>query len=400
MTDTFCVLPWIHLATHPIGVVTPCCISDMKDGASDSTKSNGERMFLGHDKLPDIANSDKFKSVRKDMMEGKEPHICRNCYFYEKNKVGSKRSVYNHQFRHLIEQCFPNTNSDGSLKKLDYRYIELRLGTVCNLKCVTCNSYSSSKWNEDTPAFYGTKFQSLYPNVGLGTPDMQWYRNESFYDELFNYCGNLEEIWINGGEPTLIKEHGYFLQKFIDNGTAENIRLHYSLNCTAFPKKFIDQWLQFKHVKIHLSVDDIGKRNSYIRYPSNWNLTLKNINLISEYKDNFELELLQTVSCLNIANVNEYKKFSVETGLRWVMNFVHYPDHLAVHHIPEELKSHIVNNLQGLTEEEETKIKVELLQDRNIESFDMFKQYINLLDRKRGVKIYDALPEWKNYFLI
>ena len=37
---SFCTLPWIHLATHPIGTVTPCCITDMKDGVSTAKRNN------------------------------------------------------------------------------------------------------------------------------------------------------------------------------------------------------------------------------------------------------------------------------------------------------------------------------------------------------------------------
>ena len=32
--STFCSLPWIHLATHPDGGTTLCCISDHRNGAS------------------------------------------------------------------------------------------------------------------------------------------------------------------------------------------------------------------------------------------------------------------------------------------------------------------------------------------------------------------------------
>ena len=39
---SFCVLPWIHLATHPIGTVTPCCITDMKDGVSTAAHEDND----------------------------------------------------------------------------------------------------------------------------------------------------------------------------------------------------------------------------------------------------------------------------------------------------------------------------------------------------------------------
>ena len=86
---------------------------------------------------------------------------------------------------------------------------------------------------------------------------VEWYRDTNFYDELYSKCNGLQEIWINGGEPTLIKEHGYFLEKFINDGTSKDIDLHYSLNCTQFPDYFIELWKNFRNIRIHLSIDDI-----------------------------------------------------------------------------------------------------------------------------------------------
>lgn len=391
----FCTLPWLHLATHPIGVVTPCCVSDMKNGASFSQSPEGKNYKLSKDPLPEIANSPRFNKVRKQMIQGIEPDVCKNCYFYERNKVGSKRYDANNQFADLIDECFKNTNPDGSLKELNYRYIELRLGNVCNLKCVTCNGFSSSKWNEDILAFKDTQFETIYPKIDK---TVEWYRDTNFYDELFRYCTDLREIWINGGEPTLIKEHGYFLQKFIDNRSCENIELHYSLNCTAFPDKFIEQWKQFKNVKIHLSIDDLQDRIHYVRFPSRWDVTYKNLEKILKYKDIFNIQILQTVSMLNIANMNNFKKFTNELGIEWLMNFVKYPDYLGVKNLPEDLKKEVLSNIDLLSKEEQNKVVVEVTQQRDEALYQKFLEFITRLDNKRNIDIKKYLPEWETYF--
>ena len=51
--DVFCVLPWIHLATHPIGTVTPCCITDMTNAVSTAAKEHdtAQHLFLSKDTL-------------------------------------------------------------------------------------------------------------------------------------------------------------------------------------------------------------------------------------------------------------------------------------------------------------------------------------------------------------
>ena len=96
----FCTLPWIHLATHPIGTVTPCCITEMKNGASTAAtpENDNEHLFLSKDSLEDITNSKKFNQLRKDMIEGKYSSLCQKCYKYEQGNAFSKRYESNIKF--------------------------------------------------------------------------------------------------------------------------------------------------------------------------------------------------------------------------------------------------------------------------------------------------------------
>ena len=89
--NAFCTLPFIHLATHPIGTVTPCCITDMKDGASTAKKADGINLFLNNDKLEDITNSKLFNNIRKQMISNEYPNVCKACYKYENDGVTSRR---------------------------------------------------------------------------------------------------------------------------------------------------------------------------------------------------------------------------------------------------------------------------------------------------------------------
>lgn len=394
---SFCVLPWIHLATHPIGTVTPCCITDMTDGISTAAKEDfdDQHLFLSKDSLDSIANSKKFRNLRKQMLDGEYPSICQKCYKYEQGNSFSKRYESNIKFEKHINDCFKNTNPDGSLKKVDYKYIELRLGTVCNLKCATCNPFSSNRWNQDIKSFEGTEFEKDYFKLDIKT---EWYRDLQFYDQLYEKSSELEEIWINGGEPTLIREHGYFLQKFITDGRSKDIDLHYSLNCTQFPDSFIELWKNFKNVRIHLSIDDLESRNYYIRYPSDWNQIMDSFNKILKYRDIFNLEVCQTVSALNVYNIDNFKKFVSDNNLIIAHNYVHYPAHHHVSLIPDEMKRDILSNIKYLQPDEIERLKVELLREPCPDNQKKFYSFTTILDKARKVHIYDYLPEWKKYF--
>lgn len=393
-SKSFCVLPFIHLATHPIGTVTPCCITDMENDMS-TAKKDGLNLFLNKDSLEEIANSEVFKEVRAKMLKGEYPAECKTCYFYEQSQVYSKRMESNLKFKEHIEACFKNTLEDGTLTKLNYKYIELRLGTVCNLKCVTCNPFSSNRWNEDVSAFKDTEFEKSYFKCDIRT---EWYRDTNFYDELLTKCDELEEVWINGGEPTLIKEHGYFLQKLIDKGRAKDVNLHYSINMTSVPDHFINLWKQFKHVRLHLSIDDLEERNDYIRYGSKWEVILTNFKKILEYREVFRIEVCQTVSILNVMNIDNFKKFCLDYDVIVAHNYVHHPSFQHVSLLPTEMKQRLLNSIQFLRDDEKVRLLAELNKEVVEKDFERFIEFIKLLDRKRNINIKNYLQEWVKTF--
>jgi hypothetical protein len=367
----------------------------MTNSISTAAHPDGKHLFLGKDKLNDITNTSKFNNIRKQMMNGEFPSVCQKCYKYEQGGVESKRIESNKKFEEFIEKCFTNTNEDGSLKDVNYNYVELRLGTVCNLKCVTCNPFSSNRWNEDIHSFKGTQFENDYFKCDIRT---EWFRDHSFYDELYTKCNKLKEIWINGGEPTLIREHGYFLEKFISDGTSGNVDLHYSINMTAVPDKFIEIWKKFRKVRIHLSIDDLEERNDYIRHGSSWGQILENFKKIVEYKDIFNLEVCQTVSAYNVFNIDNFKKFTLDYDLVISHNYVHYPSFQQVNIIPDDMKTEIITNIKYMRPDEVERLKIELFKPKNNKDEEKFYEFVKLLDTSRNVKITDYLNEWKKYF--
>ena len=151
MSKTFCPLPWTHLATHPHGAVTLCCESDMTNRASDSQNANKDfQTFHNTDyNLDRIMNSDLFRDVRMQMLNGEEPRVCSKCYKYESMGNQSKRTIELERLDYSLEDAIVDTKYDGYIDNIDFEFIELRLGNHCNLACRSCNPYSSTKWIKD-----------------------------------------------------------------------------------------------------------------------------------------------------------------------------------------------------------------------------------------------------------
>ena len=93
-SDTFCPLPWQHLATHPHGGVTLCCISDHTDGlnrARNYKEEYNEFFDLNKQTIEEHMNSDYYKEVRLDMLNNKMPKACMRCYDEEDKGIKPKR---------------------------------------------------------------------------------------------------------------------------------------------------------------------------------------------------------------------------------------------------------------------------------------------------------------------
>ena len=375
-----CVLPFIHLATHPNGVVTPCCQSDMSNGFSFS--KNEDLNILGRETLSQISNSKNFCGVRVKMLSGEEPKECAGCYKLERAGGISKRMYENEKYQHSLEELQEMVDKDGALKQLDYKVVELRIGNVCNLKCLTCNPMSSTKWNEDV-AELPEKFQSGFYSIDKSFST--WYKDVKWYDELLDNAKNLEEIYINGGEPMLIKEHLYFLQKLCDLGLNSKIRLLYSINLTLITPKVIDLWKQFKNVQLNVSIDDLGKRNEYIRYPSKFDVTEANLDLLNG--NSFDIRVTQTISALNVHNVGNFYEYFTQKGFKIEHNYVYWPEYLHASLFKGEV------SLEKLPEDKAKRLSSELSKDYSIFYSD-FVDYIKSIDYIRGLSIHDYLTEF------
>jgi radical SAM protein with 4Fe4S-binding SPASM domain len=125
-TDTFCVLPWMHLYIGPDGNVLPCCRSD-RDFSMGNIQATS---------ILDIAKSDQFNRLRSNMINGKRSKECSSCYVREDAGLTSSREIYNLEWQQVDAS---NLNPDGTIESFNPVYFDIRLNNVCNLKCRMCD---------------------------------------------------------------------------------------------------------------------------------------------------------------------------------------------------------------------------------------------------------------------
>ena len=101
--DTFCPFPFMHINMWMDGRLKPCCVA--KDYIPD--------VNIFEDGLEKSYNSEAYKQLRVDMMNGKENKLCSGCYDSEKGGAYSYRNELSDRYSDLKEGLLEKTKEDS-----------------------------------------------------------------------------------------------------------------------------------------------------------------------------------------------------------------------------------------------------------------------------------------------
>jgi MoaA/NifB/PqqE/SkfB family radical SAM enzyme len=118
----------------------------------------------------------------------------------------------------------------------------------------------------------------------------------------------LKFVHFNGGEPLLSKEHVEFLNAVPNKRI---VHLNYNTNGTILPTtELLELWEQFKLVQLDFSIDDVGSRYEYQRYPAKWETIENNLQwFIDNSPGNCMFATNTTVSVLNQGNLDNLNRW-------------------------------------------------------------------------------------------
>jgi len=440
---TFCILPWIHLSTRPNGHLRVCCTANASSATKSGKKLNGGEVGilknddgkpanLNHTDLLSGWNNEYMRSARKAMLNNEVPPSCTKCFQEEKSGHRSKR-VWETEYwssRVNIDEIIADTSEDGSVPPKLY-YVDLRLGTKCNLKCIMCSPHDSSMWVNDWKKLYPEikseelKRIMVWDNKGkVDGASYNWHKdNPSFWQQLYDQIPHMKQLYFAGGESTIIKEHYDLLQECVDRGYAKNIVLRYNSNGVEMPDKLFELWKHFKKVRFHFSIDSINNMNDYIRFPSKWPDIEKQLDRLDKTEANIEITIACAVQMLNMMYIPDFIMWKIKKGYKkinpWPLgaglinyHFVYHPAHLNVRVFPKYLKEKIeqkYNNLyqwlKGNYRDDQEFIEnsygIKRLQGMvkfmNSEDWSNklpeFKEYIVKMDKIRGTSFKETFPE-------
>lgn len=358
MTKKVCNVLFNGMEISTSGRIRPCCLFTRY-------LSNTAREFaLPNDSLDDVFNSDDLNELRRKSLAGEHIPECEQCFSEEQAGSISKR---------MRESSKVVDYDNPKIQQLD-----IKTGNTCNLKCVICNPFHSSKFNSENK------------QLGLETANKSyaynWNDRRSVWTEIEEMADDLTHLDFMGGEPMLDKEHAKLLQYLVSSGKSKKITLNYVTNGTIVNGEVIDMFKFFKHVSIVLSADGIGRAFEYCRFPGKWN----------DFERNLEMYRSLDVGLVISYSVSMYSLFDLFDALDYYatlnvgvwLNFVYYGQDISIfpEHIKEQFIAEYENRKSNWTLTENSIDSVIEFMNRQPHDLVKWNEFLSITDRRDSIR--------------
>jgi len=393
-SESFCMLPWIHLHAWPDGRAYPCCLANASHPVGNFKEKS----------MRDIWNDIDMREMRINMLADKTCRQCSHCYEQESAGFASMRNNSNKNFgQHidLIDQTLP----DGTLPDMRLHYWDVRFSNICNLKCRSCGSIFSSRWYDDDVKLWG---KPLRPRVQFAGR-----HEEDVWEQMQEHIPYLDQIYFAGGEPLIMEEHNRILNLLIETGNTK-VRLIYNTNLTELKFKkenVIDLWKHFPNVCVAASLDDMKERAAVIRSGTDWDQVEQNIKDIKRECPHIDFMISSTLSMMNIWNFTRFHRYMVEQGFitakDFNVNILQGPQDYRIDMLPPDIKlqfkTEFEQHIEWLRPQDpinravggfEAAIQFMMATD-NSHLLKDFWQTVKNLDWARGENLMSVVPELK-----
>jgi radical SAM protein with 4Fe4S-binding SPASM domain len=391
-SDTFCMMPWLHLHAFPDGRAYPCCFGLDQHPVGNLNKNSMEEVFNGKD----------MREMRLNMLSNKTSRQCGKCYDQEKSGFFSLRLSSNKHFGHNISMI-DNTQADGSADFV-IKYWDIRFSNLCNFACRSCGTWFSSNWYEDHKKLTGKPPEhAKIMKVGRTADDI--------WDQMLEQFDHVEQFYFAGGEPLIMEEH-YKILKELDRRKMYHVRLIYNTNFSKLTFKDMDVlelWNKFDSVSVGASLDAMGPRAEFMRKGTVWSDIEANRRRMQEVCPQVDFYISATVGLINALHVVDFHRTWSEQGYikpqDFNFNLLQFPfwqridllPDLMKQQVKEKYESHIAwlkpqDHLTRATKGFQSGLDYMMRRD-NFKKIEEFKSGMKKLDDIRNENILETFPE-------
>jgi len=389
-SQTFCMLPWIHLHAYPTGDAYPCCHAEHLSGNFGNCQTTP---------MKEIWSGDKMKQLRDDMLNDRKNPACTRCYEQEKSGFFSGRKSANKHHGHHIDK----------VKDVDppfeMTYWDIRFSNLCNLSCRSCGHIFSSSWYQDQVNLAGEEWaKNNKPLFWAGRHKLD------MVEQLMEHLEYVDQIYFAGGEPLMMDEH-YVILEELERRKRFDVRLIYNSNFTKTKLKdryVFDYWKKFDSVAVGASLDAMGTRAEYIRKGTKWADVEDNRRKMLEICPEVDFYISPTLSIQNALHIPDFHRDWVEKGLLKPqdlnINLLQDPEWLRIdiapQHYKDKIKAKYEEHLEWLRPLDKLnratvgfESAINFLETDNTHLLPKFFERMTKLDEMRGETLLDVIPE-------
>jgi sulfatase maturation enzyme AslB (radical SAM superfamily) len=357
------MLPFVHLHIDEHTNIKLCC--------------NSTQIVKQYSADFNYATDPDFVEIRTKLLNGEKIKHCERCYQLDEANTKSFRYYHSHEWISKLKI------KDITEVQPDLIFYDIRNDNTCNLGCRMCSPGFSSQLEKE--------FIKL--NWPVSAPIKKFKLNEIID---FN---NIKQLYIAGGEPTLIPEFKEFLQRSIEENRTD-IELRIITNATNINKEFTELLACFSNIQFTISIDGYDQVNRYIRWPSNWLSLVENIKRL--YTITSRISFNVTVSIWNISRLSELIKFlesefscpiiflSIDEGEYSPFNF---PNKEIVLLDLEKVKDTVSYDNTLIKEKVDYFISKTNSSIIDYQKLKRFFEYNDALDQSRNINLIDYIPE-------
>ena len=391
-SETFCLLPFIHMATKTDGDMKLCCRSWPVGNINETT-------------MKDLWNSDKYKEVRRMMLNGERPKECDACWRQEDIGVRSMRQRYNKtRTKKYLSRL--DKMSDDYTMPFEIPILESKLSNFCNLKCRMCHPLDSTSWSKDWETIEhlmekanGSTFRKVREFGLTRKPYISgWEKNDEFWKEFEELAPHFERIEFAGGEPLIDPIHYRILNILKKYGS--NIELKYSTNLTKLNYKkddVMELWNHFKGVEVMISIDGVDDVYNYIRQLGDYEIVKKNILKVVDHPKVVKIAGACTFQVYNIFSMPEiFDQFTEDLNIDIHAHRVNYPTFLDMRLIPDSVKQPLSKKLEDYVDTIENKTHPNWTEERKQNAIKHGKDNIAALNGGSLTKEIPAFIEFSD----
>jgi uncharacterized Fe-S cluster-containing radical SAM superfamily protein len=296
--------------------------------------------------IEQIVQGQKNLLTQQKIQQGQPVTGCQPCYQLERGKTGhniiSDRIFYLRE----LKQVSPETYVSGNF---DLQAIDVRWTNLCNFACVYCGPHYSSRWADELA-------------INIPTPTDQ--QRQQFKQYVLDQAHQLRHVYLAGGEPLLMKEN----LELLDNLDPQ-VQLRVNTNLSRTNTQVFERICEFKNVHWTVSVESMHEEFEYIRFGSNWNDFVENLQHIQTLGHKISFNMIWfLLNPFSVFDCVDYLKTLGFHNNSFVIGALLGPEYLNIRHLPK----HVLQLLQDQLEERISAKPGYLLED----SYQNMRHYI------------------------